>query len=108
MEMVVNGTVASTGVGAAALGNPLNAAAWLAQTLAGRGEPPKAGDTLLAGAPGAVVALKPGDHVPPPVRGIGAGSVPHRGEMKSGGKHPRQHTRTDIHDTETHRWEKTV
>src|SRR3546814_151909 len=72
MEMVVNGTVASTGVGAAALGNPLNAAAWLAQTLAGRGEPLKAGDILLAGALGPMVALKPGDHVHATVSGIGA------------------------------------
>src|SRR3546814_5867371 len=41
MEMDVGGKTASTGVGAAALGNPLNAAAWLAQTLARKGEPLK-------------------------------------------------------------------
>lgn len=34
MTMTINGNVASTGVGSAALGNPLNAAAWLARTLA--------------------------------------------------------------------------
>ncbi|MGV3729605.1 MAG: 2-keto-4-pentenoate hydratase [Sphingopyxis sp.] len=72
MELHVNGQVASTGVGAAALGNPLNAAAWLAQTLAGRGEPLKAGDILLAGALGPMVALSAGDHVRATIDGIGA------------------------------------
>jgi len=71
MEMLINGAVASTGIGSAALGNPLNAAAWLAQTLALRGEPLKAGDILLAGALGPMVALHPGDHVRTVVGGIG-------------------------------------
>jgi len=71
MEMTVNGAVASTGVGAAVLGNPLNAAAWLARTLAARGEPLKAGDILLAGALGPMVALTPGDAVVARVAGIG-------------------------------------
>src|SRR3546814_14690458 len=84
MEMVVNGTVASTGVGAAALGNPLNAAAWLAQTLAGRGEPLKAGDILLAGAAGPMVDFKAGDHVHAPVGGIGAYSFPYGGQWTDG------------------------
>lgn len=71
MEMRINGAAASTGVGAAALGNPLNAAAWLARTLAGRGEPLKAGDILLAGALGPMVVLSPGDHVHAHIAGIG-------------------------------------
>jgi 2-keto-4-pentenoate hydratase len=72
MEMTINGAVVSTGIGSAALGNPLNAAAWLARTLAERGEPLKAGDVLLAGALGPMVALSPGDHVECRVGGIGA------------------------------------
>jgi 2-keto-4-pentenoate hydratase len=71
MEMTVNGAVVSTGVGAAALGNPLNAAAWLARTLAERGEPLKAGDIVLAGALGPMATLTPGDVVHARVAGIG-------------------------------------
>lgn len=71
MEMTFDGAVVSTGIGAAALGNPLNAAAWLAQTLAARGEPLRAGDVLLAGALGPMVALAPGNRVEAKVAGIG-------------------------------------
>ncbi|WP_298283503.1 fumarylacetoacetate hydrolase family protein [Novosphingobium sp.] len=72
MEMTFDGEVVSTGVGAAVLGNPLNAAAWLAQTLAARGEPLKAGDILLAGALGPMVALRPGVNVQASIAGIGS------------------------------------
>lgn len=78
MEMAVNGAVASTGVGAAALGNPLNAAAWLARTLVMRGEPLQAGDILLAGALGPMVALTPGDHVEARIAGIGTCSFTYK------------------------------
>ena len=72
MVMEINGAAVSLGVGAAALGHPLNAAAWLAQTLAARGEPLKAGDVLLAGALGPMVALTPGDKVEAFVGGLGS------------------------------------
>lgn len=74
MVMEINGEIVSLGAGAAALGHPLNAAAWLAQTLARRGEPLKRGDVLLAGALGPMVALNPGDHVRAIVGGLGAAS----------------------------------
>ncbi len=74
MVMEINGAVVSLGAGAAALGHPLNAAAWLARTLASRGEPLKAGDILLAGALGPMVALSPGDHVRAIVGGLGEAS----------------------------------
>jgi 2-keto-4-pentenoate hydratase len=72
MVMQINGQTVSLGVGAAALGHPLNAAAWLAQTLAARGEPLQAGDVLLAGALGPMVALNPGDTVEAFVGGLGS------------------------------------
>lgn len=71
MVMEINGEIVSLGAGAAALGHPLNAAAWLARTLAARGEPLKAGDILLAGALGPMVTLQPGDHVVARVGGLG-------------------------------------
>ena len=71
MTMTVNGKVVSTGIGAAVMGNPLNAAAWLARTLAEAGEPLKAGDVLLAGALGPMVALKAGDMVRTEIAGVG-------------------------------------
>lgn len=79
MTMTFNGEVVSTGVGAAALGNPLNAAAWLACTLAERGEPLRAGDVVLAGALGPMVALKPGVAVRTEVAGIGTCSFRYEG-----------------------------
>lgn len=71
MVMEIDGAVVSLGVGAAALGHPLNAAAWLARTLAAIGQPLVAGDILLAGALGPMVALQPGNHVVARIGGIG-------------------------------------
>lgn len=72
MTMLANGELASTGVGRAVMGNPLNAAAWLARTLARRGQPLAAGDVVLAGALGPMVTLSPGDRIEARIDGIGA------------------------------------
>lgn len=74
MVMEINGEVVSLGAGAAVLGHPLNALAWLASTLASRGEPLTAGQIVLAGALGPMVALKPGDHVRAVIGGLGEAS----------------------------------
>ena len=74
MVLEVDGEVASLGAGAAALSHPLEAAAWLARTLAARGEALQAGDILLTGALGPMVTLAPGNHVRALVGGIGVAS----------------------------------
>jgi 2-keto-4-pentenoate hydratase len=71
MVLEVNGAVVSLGAGAACLGHPLNAAAWLASTLGEMGEGLKKGDILLTGALGPMVALAQDDHVRARIGGIG-------------------------------------
>lgn len=71
MVMEIDGAVASVGAGAAVLGHPLKAAAWLASTVAKRGKPLRAGDILLTGALGPMVELQPNSHVRAIVGGIG-------------------------------------
>lgn len=72
MVLEVNGTVVSLGAGAACLGHPLEAAAWLARTLAERGEPLRRGDVVLTGALGPMVVIAPGDQVRATIGGLGS------------------------------------
>lgn len=72
MVMEINGEIASIGAGAACLGHPLNAAAWLASTLSARGQPLKAGDVIMTGALGPMVALTLGDKVTAHIGGLGS------------------------------------
>jgi len=72
MRMTINGEVASEGSGVACLGNPLNAALWLARTLADQGEPLRQGDIVMTGALGPMVVLTPGAVVRAEIDGLGS------------------------------------
>jgi 2-keto-4-pentenoate hydratase len=63
MLLEKNGAPASIGVGAACLGNPLDACLWLARTMAQAGRPLLAGDVLLSGALGPMTPVVAGDRL---------------------------------------------
>lgn len=72
MAMTHNGAPASTGTGAACLGDPLLALAWLAGMCRELGDPLRAGHVVLSGALGPMVAVAPGDVVTAEISGLGS------------------------------------
>jgi 2-oxopent-4-enoate/cis-2-oxohex-4-enoate hydratase len=75
MVLEKNGDVIGTGAGAAALGSPVNAVAWLANTLGRHGIALRAGEVILSGALAAMAPVAPGDNFRVSIGGIGACSV---------------------------------
>lgn len=75
MVLEKNGEVAVTGAGAATMGSPLTAVAWLANTLGRMGVALQAGEVILSGALGAMVPVQRGDSLRVTIGGIGGCSV---------------------------------
>lgn len=75
MVVEKNGVIVGTGAGAAALGSPVAAVAWLANTLGRLGLGLKAGEVILSGALSALVPVQAGDHMRMRIGGIGSVAV---------------------------------
>jgi 2-oxopent-4-enoate/cis-2-oxohex-4-enoate hydratase len=75
MVLEKNGEIVGTGAGAAALGAPANAVAWLANTMGRLGMTLRAGEVILSGSLAAMVPVKSGDSLRVTIGGIGGCSV---------------------------------
>ncbi|WP_306667880.1 2-oxopent-4-enoate hydratase [Oceanospirillum sediminis] len=75
MVLRKNGELYSTSVGAAVQGSPVNAVAWLANTLGELGIPFKAGEVILSGSQSELVSVQDGDELECTVGGLGSCSV---------------------------------
>jgi 2-oxopent-4-enoate/cis-2-oxohex-4-enoate hydratase len=75
MVLEKNGEIVSTSTGASVQGSPVNAVAWLANTLGRLGIALKAGDVILSGSQSPLVPVKAGDSFTCSVGGLGSTSV---------------------------------
>ncbi|MGW4390905.1 2-keto-4-pentenoate hydratase [Streptomyces sp. NPDC004685] len=75
MTLQRHGETVSSGDGAACLGDPLTALAWLARTALDVGDPLRAGQVVLSGALGPMVPAVAGDAFTADITGLGSVSV---------------------------------
>lgn len=75
MLLEKNGEIVATGAGAAALGAPANAVAWLANTLGEQGAGLEPGEIVLSGSLAAMTPVSAGDHLRVEIGDIGSCSV---------------------------------
>lgn len=71
MRMYADDELVSEGTGSACLGDPLNALTWLALTAAAYGNPLRAGQIVLSGALGPMVAAPPGTRIRADISALG-------------------------------------
>ena len=72
MTMTEDGTEVSSGTGAACLGHPVNAVVWLANVVAERGVPLRAGEVLLSGSLGKLAPVRGGATYEARIEGLGS------------------------------------
>ena len=72
MVLESKGEPLSVGAGAACLGHPVNAVRWLAEEMVRRGRPLLAGDVVMSGALGPMVAVTPGQVYEVRISGLGS------------------------------------
>ena len=75
MVLEKNGEIVATGAGAAALGSPVNAVAWLANTLGEYGIGLRAGEVILSGSLAPLIPVVAGDSMHMRIGGIGSAAV---------------------------------
>lgn len=75
MVLEKNGEIVATGAGAATMGSPAVAVAWLANTLGRLGMSLKAGEVILSGSLGPMIPVRAGDNLRVSIGGIGSCSV---------------------------------
>ena len=72
MSLTSQGREHSAGVGAACLGHPANAVVWLANEVAARGAPLRAGELVLSGSLGPLVTVERGQTYEATLSGLGS------------------------------------
>ena len=72
MVLEKNGEIISTSCGASVQGSPVNAVAWLANTLGQFDIPFRKGEIILSGALAPLVPVQPGDEVSLTLSGLGS------------------------------------